>query len=114
MWLLLAACGQLTAENFHTRANTLYCGSLERCSDLFPIDYGTVEECVADLEEAYGLLYRCERKTCHFDEADAATCLDNLDGATCEEFVNGDSVVRCDDVFDTCDDDAFNRCVEAG
>ncbi len=114
MWLFLAGCGQLTATNFHDRANTLYCENLERCTNLFAVDYGTVEGCVAELGESYALLYTCERTACRFDTVDAETCLENLDGATCEEFSAGDSSVRCDDVFDDCDEVAFDRCVEAG
>lgn len=114
MWWLLAACGQLTAENFHDRANTLYCENLEQCSTLFAMDYGTVDACASDFEAAYGLLYRCERAACRFDELDAESCLANLDGATCEEFADGASSVRCDDVFEDCDESAFDRCIEEG
>jgi hypothetical protein len=103
--LMLLLIGCPTPEGFTNRFVAVDCDQLETCD---PADYamlfvGRDETCEAVLEPEQDRLSACLRRSCSFDHAAARDCLDDMESATCDEFLAGDAFDACSRVWSDCD-----------
>lgn len=108
---LLAGCsgvGDVSEDNFAEKYGEVFCRQAQKCyRGYFESEFSDMEDCIGETEEAAeDAMDLADAANCDFDEGEAEEFLKELNGASCEEFYEGDAFSNGDQVFD-CDGGEF-------
>lgn len=100
----MSGCGELKLSDYRDARARAECNRASVCArGFFESEYVDMEDCIDDESSDLKDLEDTVFDSCDYDGLEAARCVSRIRGLSCEDYVEGEASIACDQVWDCID-----------
>ena len=97
----LGGCGDMALSDYREARASAECKRSSVCAlGFFESEYVDLEDCVDEVSDSLKALEDSIFDSCDYDGMEASRCVSRIRSLSCEDYVEGEASLACDQVWD--------------
>lgn len=100
----LSGCGDMALSDYREARATAECKRSAVCArGFFESEYVDMEDCVDEVSDGLKAMEDSVYDSCDYDGMEASRCVSRIRSLSCEDYIEGEVSIACDQVWDCID-----------